>query len=325
MKSRHRTTMPRPHQSSFEVRVPASAANLGAGFDCLGLALELYLTVHTKALTQPGARTIIRSRGVHGSSLLPSAPDQNLILRAMSHVAQREGFELPQVHLDVKNEIPIAAGLGSSAAAIAAGVALSFALSGRKLALDTALRYAAELESHADNVAAAFLGGLVVTLIRADGSVAAIRKRWPRNLRVIAVTPVLRLETAASRSALPKTIPHADAVHNLQRSALMVAALEERRYDLLWDAMQDRLHQPYRQVLIPGLAEVLAMPRIPGLAGVALSGSGPTVIALATDRFQEIGKAIADCFKMRGYASAIRKLSVAQKGLIVTTKRPPRR
>src|SRR5271167_4852702 len=99
--------MTSPRQSSFEVRVPASAANLGAGFDCLGLALELYLTVHAKVLTQPGARTIIRSRGVQGSSLLPSAPDQNLILRAISHVAQREGFESPPVQLDVKNEIPI--------------------------------------------------------------------------------------------------------------------------------------------------------------------------------------------------------------------------
>jgi homoserine kinase len=319
MNSRRRTVMPLPRRPSFEIRVPASTANLGAGFDCLGLALELYLTVRAKVLTQPGAGTLIRSRGVQGSSVLPSAPDQNLIFRAMSHVAQREGFELPRVQLDVKNEIPIAAGLGSSAAAIAAGVALSSALSGRKLALDSELRYAAELESHADNVAAAFLGGLVVTLMRADGSVAAIRKRWPSNLRVIAVTPVLTLETAASRSALPKTVPHADAVHNIQRSALMVAALEERRYELLWDAMQDRLHQPYRQALIPGLADVLAMPRIPGLAGVALSGSGPTVIALATNRIQEIGKAIADRFRKHGYSSTIRKLSVAQKGLIVTT------
>jgi homoserine kinase len=314
-----------PRQASFEVRVPASAANLGAGFDCLGLALKLYLTVSTKVISQPDAATLVRSRGVSGSSHLPSAPDQNLILRAMRRVAEREAFDLPPVRLDVKNEIPIAAGLGSSAAAIAAGVALSFSLNGRKLPLDRALRYAAEMEGHADNVAAAFLGGMVVTLIRDDGSVAAVNRRWPSNLRVIAVTPVLTLETSASRSALPKTVGHADAVHNLQRSALLVAALEHHRHELLWDAMQDRLHQSYRQALIPGLADVLAMPRTPGLLGVALSGSGPTVIALATGHFQTIGKAIANRFKMNGLPSTVRILSVAQEGLVVTTKRPPRK
>ncbi len=313
--------MPSPLQSSFEVRVPASSANLGAGFDCLGLALKLYLNVRAKVLSQPSASTVVQSRGVPGSLDLPSAPDQNLILRAMRHVAEHEGFDLPPVRLDVKNDIPIAAGLGSSAAAIAAGVALSFALGGRKVSLDSALRYAAEMEGHADNVAAAFLGGLVVTLIRADGSVAAIRKRWPKNLRVIAVTPLLALETFASRSALPKTVGHADAVHNLQRSALLVAALEQRRYELLWDAMQDRLHQSYRQALIPGLADILAMPRASGLAGVALSGSGPTAIALATAHFQQIGKAISDRFKMNGLASTVRILSVAQEGLAATSKR----
>jgi len=325
MSCRQRSAMPRPPRSVFEIRLPASSANLGAGFDCLGLALELYLTVRANVLSGPDALTVVRSRGVRGSSLLPSAPEENLILRAMRHVAKREGFDLPPVHLDVKNEIPIAAGLGSSAAAIAAGVALGFALSGRKLAMDRALRYAAEMESHADNVAAAFLGGLVVTLVRADGSVVAIRKRWPKSLRVVAVTPEITLETAASRSILPKTIAHANAVHNLQRSALLVAALEERRYDLLWDALQDRVHQPFRQPLIPGLADVLAMPRTSGLAGVALSGAGPTVIALATDRFREIGRAIAECFKASGLRSTVRILSVAREGLVVAKKHAPRK
>jgi homoserine kinase len=325
MSCRRHNAMPLPRQSSFEVRVPASAANLGAGFDCLGLALKLYLTVRAKVNSQPGASTLVHSRGVSGSSDLPSAPDQNLILRAMRLVAEREGFGLPPVRLDVKNEVPLAAGLGSSAAAIAAGIALSFALNGRKLPLDRALRYAAEMERHADNAAAAFLGGLVVTLIRSDSSIAVIRKSWPDILRVIAVTPVLTLETAASRAALPRTVGHADAVYNLQRAALLVAALEEHRYDLIWDAMQDRLHQSYRQALIPGLADVLAMPRTPGLLGLALSGSGPTVIALATGHFQEIGKAIADRFKMNGLASTVRRLSVAQEGLVVRARRPPRK
>jgi homoserine kinase len=176
------------------------------------------------------------------------------------------------------------------------------------------------MEGHPDNVAAALLGGLVVTFTRSDGTVAAVRKQWPKVIRLIVVTPSLKLETKKSRAVLPPMIPRADAVHNLQRSALFIASLEERRYDLLWDAMQDRLHQTARQVLIPGLAEVLALPRVPGLLGVALSGAGPSVIALATGRYDEIGKAIAQCFDRHGLSTTVRILEAAQEGLTSTQK-----
>jgi homoserine kinase len=119
---------------------------------------------------------------------------------------------------------------------------------------------------------------------------------------------------------LPQTIEHSAAVHNLQRSALFLAALDARRYDLLWEAMQDRLHQSYRQPLIPGLAEVLAIPRMPGLLGVALSGAGPTVIALATENFAQIGKALARQFESRGLSSAVRNITVAQEGIRLNGK-----
>jgi homoserine kinase len=308
-------------QISFDVRVPASTANLGAGFDCIGLALELYLIVRATVLSKPGARTLARSRGVGDSSLLPTLPEQNLILRVMRSTAEQEGFALPPVRLAVQNEIPVAGGMGSSAAATIAGIVLAYALNDRPVAKETALRYATEMEGHADNVGAALLGGLVVTLVRPDGSVVAIRKRWPKMIRVIAVTPELALETSKSRAVLPQKVERTDAVHNLQRSALLVAALEERRYDLLWDALQDRLHQVYRQQLIPGLADALAIPRMPGLLGIALSGAGPSVIALATDRFDEIGKAIASNFERHGIASAVRRLEAAQEGFLTTEKR----
>jgi len=119
---------------------------------------------------------------------------------------------------------------------------------------------------------------------------------------------------------LPQSVPRADAVHNLQRSTLFVAALEDRRYELLWDAMQDRLHQAARQALIPGLAEVLALPRMPGLLGVALSGAGPSVIALATERFDEIGKTVARCFEKHNLAPTVRNLEAAQEGISSTQK-----
>jgi homoserine kinase len=307
-------------QSSFEVRVPASTANLGAGFDCLGLALEVYLNVRASLLAEPGARTRARSRGVRGTAQLPKDPEQNLIFRAMRLTAEREGLQLPRVRIAVQNGIPVAGGLGSSAAAAVAGVALGFAVAGRPINKDAALRYATEMEGHPDNVAAALLGGLVVTFTRSDGAVAAVRKRWPKVIRLIVVTPNVMLETKKSRAVLPQTVSRADAIHNVQRAALFVAALEERRYELLWDAMQDRLHQTARQTLIPGLAEVLALPRMPGLLGIALSGAGPSVIALATERFDEIGKAVARCFEKHDLAPTIRNLEAAQEGISSTQK-----
>jgi len=307
-------------QSSFEVRVPASTANLGAGFDCLGLALEIYLSVRASLLSSPGSRTVARSSGVRGTAQLPKDPEQNLIFRAMRLTAEREGFQLPRVRIAVQNQIPVAGGLGSSAAAAVAGIALGFAVAGRPINKDAALRYATEMEGHPDNVAAALLGGLVVTFTRSDGSVVAIRKRWPKVIRLIVVTPNLMLETKKSRAVLPPSVPRADAVYNLQRSAMFVAALEDRRYDLLWDAMQDRLHQNARQALIPGLADVLALPRMPGLLGVALSGAGPSVIALATERFDQIGKAVAQCFEQHDLAPTIRNLEAAQEGISSTQK-----
>jgi homoserine kinase len=305
----------------IEVRVPASTANLGAGFDCLGLALELYLSVRATVLSKPGAKTLARSRGIRGSSNLPSAPEENLILRAMRHTAEKEGLSLPPVRLAVQNQIPMASGLGSSAAATIAGVALAFGVTSRAVPREEALRYAAEIEGHADNVGAALFGGLVVTLPRSDGTVVAVRKPWPKMIRVTAVTPVLTLETKKSRAVLPEIVPLKDAVHNLQRSALFVAAIEERRYDLIWDAMQDRLHQPHRQRLIPGLSEALAMPRVPGLLGLALSGAGPSIVALTMDRHAEIGHAIAAHFERHNIASTIWRLEAAQEGLAVTEKR----
>jgi homoserine kinase len=310
--------MNKPRHPTIEVRVPASTANLGAGFDCFGLALQIYLTVRATVLSGAGDRSQVRSRGAKGSSLLARVPEENLIFRAMQHAAEREGFALPSVRLAVHNAIPVAGGLGSSAAAIVAGVSLAFAVAGRTMSTDTALRYATELEGHADNAAAALLGGLVVTATRADGAVLVVRKAWPKEIRIVAVTPDLTLETKKARAVLPANVSREDAVHSLQRSALLIAALEEKRFDLLWDALQDRLHQSCRAQLIPGLAGILQMPRAPGLLGIALSGSGPSVIALATDHFEAIGKSIARHFECHRLAATIRCLDVAPDGHSIT-------
>jgi homoserine kinase len=310
-----------PHRTSWEVRVPASAANLGAGFDCFGLALDLYLTVRATVHADPALPTSVRTRGVAGSSDLPTSPHQNLILRSMQLAADRLHVQLPAVRLAVQNDIPISSGLGSSAAAIVAGISLAFAISGTKFSEDFALHCASEIEHHTDNIAAALLGGFVVSFVREDGHIIALRSGWPRDIQIVAVTPKMALDTKVSRSVLPKNVPHTDAIHNVQRAALFLAALGSGQYDLIWDAMQDRLHQPYRQSLIPGLAGAIQIPRVPGLVGVALSGSGPSVIALATHNLDPIAASISEKFHSSGLESSIRKLQAAEEGIVIHEKR----
>ncbi len=298
----------------FTVRVPASTSNLGAGFDTFSLALQLYLTVRASVLSEAAAICRVTSSGEGSTSGLLSPTEDNLIFRAMTFVAKREGWTLPPVRLDVHNELPLGRGLGSSAAAIVAGITLSSLICDQELPAQTVLRYALEMEGHADNVAAAYHGGWVVSCVKPDGNVLAVKRPWPADLKVIVVSPDALLKTAETRSALPATIERDAAVHNLQRVALFGAAVEAGAYDLLWDAMQDRMHQAFRQSLVPGLTEALATKPQPGLLGVAVSGSGPSVIALARDHLTEIGEAIADNFRSHGLPATVRLLEVDREG-----------
>jgi homoserine kinase len=300
--------------SSFTVRVPASSSNLGAGFDCFSLALELYLTVSARREPAGSRPCYVVSDGEGAQDAVLPQTEDNLIFRAMRFAAEREDMRLPPLHLEVHNEVPLGRGLGSSAAAIVAGITLSSLICDHELSPETVLRYAWELEGHADNVAAAYYGGWVVTCVKPDGNVLAIKRPWPSDLKVIVVSPDASLKTSDMRSALPVSVPLNHAVFNLQRVALFCAALDAGSYDLLWDAMQDRLHQVHRQSLLPGLAEALATPRQPGLVGIALSGSGPSVIALVTKQFSEIGEAIANGFRRRGMPATVRLLEVDSEG-----------
>jgi homoserine kinase len=304
---------------AVEVSVPASTSNLGAGFDCFGLALRLYLTVRATVAPGASAPCRVRSRGEGASRELPRTAD-NLIYRAMQFAARAQGLKLPPVRLAVRNEIPLGGGLGSSAAAIIAGIKICSALCGGDETPDWALRAATRLEGHADNVAASLLGGLVITCNTGDGGVIALKKQWPVDIRVIVVSPHAALETTHARAALPRRVDRADAVYNLQRAALFCAALDARADDLLWEAMQDRLHQSHRGPLVPGLAAALATPRVPGLVGLALSGAGPSVLALARSHFAEIGDLIAGNFHRAGIGATVRLLEVDDKGTQIKTR-----
>jgi homoserine kinase len=296
-----------------EVRLPASTSNLGAGFDCFGLALQLFLTVRARIAPRSKINCRIRiSGGKQGASLPRSA--ENLIYRSMADTARREGFNLPPVHLAIHNEIPVSRGLGGSAAAIVAGIKLFELLCEHELPDDKVLRYATQFEGHADNVAPALLGGFIVTCISRRGDIITVKRPWPSDIKIVVVAPELQVQTKLARAALPRVINHVDGVFNLQRAALFTAALNEHRYDLLWEAMQDRLHQAKRQTLVPGLAEALATPKMPGLLGLALSGAGPGVLALAQDNFNEIGGTIAGPFKQHGINAWVYQLEIDSVG-----------
>jgi len=298
---------------SVEVRVPASSSNLGAGFDCFGLALQLYLIVRATTLPGSNVKCRVRLRGGTDTTALPRNAE-NLVYRSMAYAAQREGLGLPPVQLAINNEIPVSRGLGSSAAAIVSGIKLCELLCDHKLSDDKVLRYATEFEGHADNVAATLLGGFIVTCISRKGKIIVVKRAWPDDIKVVVVAPASQIQTKLARSALPRVISHVDGVFNLQRAVLFNAALSEHRYDLLWEAMQDRLHQQKRKMLLPGLAAALATPRMPGLLGIALSGAGPSVLALARDNFEAIGESIANCFRQQKIETTVSKLEIDTNG-----------
>jgi homoserine kinase len=305
------------NDQAFEIRLPASTSNLGSGFDCFGLALQQYLTIRVRVPSRASVKCRVRTRGTKENSELPRT-SENLIYRSMAYTARLEGVELPPVQLAVQNQIPLGRGLGSSAAAIAGGIKLSALLCQREMSMERVLEYATRFEGHPDNVAAALFGGFVVTCVAHDGSVLALRRPWPAELKIVIVSPNFRVPTKLARDVFPRVVNRADAVHNLQRSALFVAALAEGRYELLSEAMRDRLHQERRQTLVPGLAEVLSLPGFPGLLGLALSGAGPSVVAVAAHNFEGITEAIADCFRRKKIGTTSQTLEVDNQGCRVT-------
>ena len=303
--------------SSFQIQVPSSTSNLGAGFDCFGLALKLYLTVRATPVPNASEPCRVTTTGAPENEALPTN-STNLIYRAMSFAARRESISLPPLELSVHNEIPLASGLGSSAAAIVAGIKLAGLITGQDIPDQTIQNYATEFEGHPDNVSASLYGGFVASCVRNDGTVVTTKFNWPDRIRIVVVSPRSQLPTHVARAALPRTVTREDAVHNLQRTALFVSALAQQRYDLLWEAMRDRLHQPQRESLVPGLAEALALPQMPGLLGIALCGAGPSIVALVDSKEEEIGDRLASCFRARRIESTVRILEADNDGCRVT-------
>lgn len=261
----------------LKVTVPASSANLGPGFDTLGLALALHDVVEV-LVTDSGLKIEVFDAGAGDVTDVPT-DETHLVARVLRAACERLGVSLPGLHLRCFNAIPHARGLGSSASAIVSGVAAAYSLAGRPLDAE-AVHIAAEFEGHADNAAASLLGGLVVAW-SSGGRFHAERLTPHASIRPLVAVPALRSSTEATRGLLPEQVSHSDAAFTASRAALAVHALTTNP-DLLLAATEDRLHQHYRAPAYPATARLTADLRAAGVAAT-VSGAGPTVLALTTD------------------------------------------
>jgi homoserine kinase len=261
----------------LEVTVPSSTSNLGPGFDFLGIALSLFLRVRASIDATPGSSTI---RSLEGSAEEWPRSRENLLVRAYEHAVSRLDVAPHRVTFDARSEIPLARGLGSSGAAVAAGLLLASAHAERRATIDELLAWGLELEGHPDNSSAALLGGCTLSVPIPSGGVRVVAQELHPDLGFALAWPASALPTHVARAVLPRTIPFADAVENPRRLALLLEGLRRADPELLSLGSEDRLHFAYRLPLIPGGQRAIAAARAAGAWLATISGSGSALIAL---------------------------------------------
>ncbi|HXK59806.1 MAG TPA: homoserine kinase [Acidobacteriota bacterium] len=270
--------------SRFRISVPASTSNLGSGFDTLSAALGLYLTVDVE-VTEDGT-------GIEWVSGWPFPPEENIVDAALRSTADLLGLKNVGVRLSMDNPIPLKRGLGSSGAAIIAGIKIAEKLAGQRLSQEEILNLAYPLEGHPDNIAASLLGGWVLSCVK-ETEITAARIPGSLSCRFVLAIPKVTISTRQARQILPDSYSRADTVFNLQRCALFVHSLWAGQKELLRDASQDRLHQPFRATLVPGMENLLQLRDLPAelnthVLSLTISGSGSSVIAIADGSYEEI-------------------------------------
>ncbi|KAJ4401136.1 hypothetical protein N0V91_008158 [Didymella pomorum] len=344
------------------IKVPCSSANIGPGFDVIGLALNLYLELEVSVTKKDASEHSLNCRITYegvGAEDVPLVAEDNLITRTAVYVLRCHGVRAfpSETHVHVKNPIPLGRGLGSSAAAIVAGVHLANEVGNLKLSKARMLDYCLMEERHPDNVAAALYGGFVGTYLNelspedterleiplsevlpepAGGVDTGLRPPqpplnighytkfpWSSDIKCICIIPQFEVSTAKARAVLPESYSRKDAIFNMQRLAVLTTALGQSPPDpdMIYTAMQDKLHQPYRRGLIPGLTEILqsVTPQShPGLLGICLSGAGPTILALATENFDSIANHLLAEFKKEGITCDWKLLQPATDGATVS-------
>ena len=292
------------------VQVPATTANMGPGFDTLGMALKLYNIIEMEDV---GYGLQIEVEG-DGADQIPRDAS-NVVYIAASRIFKISGFKPKGLRIKITNNIPLARGLGSSAAAIIGGLVAANIISGNKLGEKEIINLATELEGHPDNVAPALLGGIVVTA-QAEGEVKYSKINTPAKLRCVVAIPDFALPTKLAREVLPQSVSLSDAIYNIGRTALLVTALMKQDFNLLSTAMDDRIHQPYRANLVPGMKKVFAAAKLAGARGIVLSGAGPTLIAFCDDSTYLIAKVMKETFLQSGIHAKVMEIEPNPVGAI---------
>jgi homoserine kinase len=297
----------------FEIKVPATTANLGPGFDSLGLAMRIY----NRVTVTVGGEEGMEIEGF-GADELPR-DESNLMVKSAMALAEREGRALPAMHWKAQHDIPLARGMGSSSAAIVAGLMAADAALGLRTSRGVLTHLAADIEGHPDNVAPALVGGLTICMPGSE-PMEVVRVRPLEALRLALLVPDYQLSTESMRRVLPREVAFVDAVFNLSRSAAMVAALEHGLWTTLKEACRDRLHQPQRMELMGGMKAIFAAAYEAGAHGVAVSGSGPTAVAFCTDRAEEVAQAMLEAAKGAGVDAETRVTQPDLDGATVTQR-----
>ena len=295
----------------FTVDVPGTSANLGPGFDALGMALEIVNRVRA----EPSDRWEISFTG-EGADRLPVG-ERNLMLRSITTAARRFGWQLPTARLSCSNAIPLSRGLGSSSAAIVGGLVIAQHLSRQERPMDDLLQLASELEGHPDNVAPALLGGVQACAL-ADGRVTHVRVPLGRALAVALFVPDVPMPTREARGVVPRRVELHDAVYNISRACLLVAALASGETAALRIGTQDMLHQPARMRLFPAMPILFHAALEAGALGVYLSGAGSTVAAFAEDDGWAVARAMAEAAARDGVPGRPLVTAMRSQGPILT-------
>lgn len=300
------------------VKVPATTANIGPGFDSLGLALPIFNTITVEETIMPGTGIEINIIDETNEQDIISIPtdENNIVYKAIELLYNSIGQTPSELKITIKTQIPIARGLGSSAAVIVGGLIAANELLGRPADEAALLSIATEIENHPDNITPALVGGFVVSSLEEDGSVVYSKINWPKDWNITVCIPDYELSTSIARSVLPDTVPMKDAIFNLKHVGMLIQAVNSHDEKLMKVALDDRLHQQYREKLIPGLKEIKeALKHEENVMGVVISGAGPSVLVISYgNNLAHIRETVSNVWADLNVKSKILTLQVEESG-----------